>query len=102
MGSRQQDAYKMHMKAVKRKMRKKQETFGNPYLDDNYSLIVANPLDLSKRVKTEVFEKVSKSKRDVIKSIVCPTCGYSGRAYWNSHWEAFICEKCEAKWEIIR
>jgi hypothetical protein len=102
MASRSQAADKMHKKALKRKLAKDRETFGKPYLQEGTHVEVIDAIKLSKKERALVLDVTDSDKMSVIKSIECPKCGIKGNAYWNKNWEAFICEKCETKWELLK
>jgi predicted RNA-binding Zn-ribbon protein involved in translation (DUF1610 family) len=102
MASRSQAADKMHKKALKRKLAKDRETFGKPYCQGSIYVNVVDAIKLSKKERARTMDVSYGDKMPVIKSIECPTCGIQGIARWNKNWEAFICEKCETKWELLK
>jgi transposase-like protein len=104
MASRQQAGNEMRRKALKRKMNKDKEVFGNPYAYDKKYVYVLDAMNVEKAIKAKIAKKANKSKRTVIINIVCPQCERKKRkpkAIWNKKWEAFICEKCKKKWEML-
>lgn len=105
MTSRQESGNAMRRKALKRKMNKEKEVFGNPYAYDKKYVYVLDAVNIGAANKAKIAETAEKNKRKTIKTIICPRCERKKRkpkAQWNRNWEAFLCEKCKTKWEMLK
>jgi hypothetical protein len=90
MGRRQtmMEKYKQQMKAYRKKRMKIDNT---PFLPPNQEVYIMDSLNPDKKIKANVLKTRIKSQRKVIDSIACPVC--ENAMSWDSHWEAFTCEK---------
>lgn len=101
MASRQQAAYKMHRKALKKKFLRKQQSPEKPYLcnyAENLEIYVTKINDLKAVYLTRVIHW--RQKDESILSIVCPEC--KNKAKWNLMWGTFDCIKCKKKFEPVK